>query len=226
MKTKNSLYLVLTVILVILSIIGGYFLFQIINKPNNSDSGSSPVSKIELIPTDVPQISVTPIATTTGKISSVPIASPTSKLKVTPTVIPTITPTKVITPIPTSTISTTSNFLTYSNSNDGFSVEYSSTRKLYQDTESSGNRYTFYLASGNFAVHVGLNDQWAWTAPSRNFSGDLLVSGQNTYRYDISTQTIVDLQSNGKNYTIQCVHNGVDSKKTECEEFISSFKLL
>ena len=222
MKTKNTIYLVLTVILVILSIIGGYFLFQIINKPDNSDSDSSLITKVEVTPTDTPEISITPIATTTAQISPVPIASPTSKLKVTPTT----NPTKVITPVPTSIISTTSNLLTYSNSNDGFSVEYSSTRKLYQDTESSGNRYTFYLASGNFAVHVGLDDQWAWTAPDRNFSGDLLVSGQNTYRYDISTQTIVDLQSNGKNYTIQCVHNGVDSRKTECEEFISSFQLL
>ncbi|MFA5532754.1 MAG: hypothetical protein WDA13_04145 [Candidatus Shapirobacteria bacterium] len=227
MKTKPSLYLVLTVILVILSIIGGIFLFQIINKQDNTPSNSSSTAKIELIPTDVPQISVTPVATTAAKISPTPIASPTSKIKVTPTATPTAIPTKKVTPtITPTTTSAPSATLTYSSSTDGFSVDYSSTRKVYQDTESSGNRYTFSLSSGNFAVHIGLNDKWAWTAPNRNFSGDLIVAGQNTYRYDISNQTIVDLQSNGKNYTIQCVHNGKESLKTECESFISSFKLL
>lgn len=227
MKTKPSLYLVLTVILVILSIIGGIFLFQIISKQNNSDSNSSSVSKIELIPTDVPQISVTPIATTTAKVTSTPVASPTSKIKVTPTATPTATPIKKITPtITPSTTSVPSATLTYSSSADGFSIDYSSTRKLYQDTESSGNRYTFSLSSGNFAVHVGLNDKWAWTTPNRNFSGDFIIAGLNTYRYDISTQTIVDLQSNGKNYTLQCIHNGKESLKTECEAFLQSFKLL
>ena len=75
-------------------------------------------------------------------------------------------------------------------------------------------------------LNVGLNDQWAWTTPDRNFSGDFLIAGQNTYRYDISTQTIVDIQYNGKNYTLQCIHNGKESLKTECEKFISSFQFL
>lgn len=227
MKTKPSLYLVLTVILVILSIIGGIFLFQIISKQKTSSSNSSSASKIELIPTDIPQISVTPIATDTSKITTTPIASSTSKIKVTPTATPTAIPTKKVTPtITPASTSAPSTTLTYSSSTDSFSINYSSTRKVYQDTESSGNRYTFSLSSGNFAVHVGLNDKWAWTAPDRNFNGDLIIAGQNTYRYDISNQTIIDLQSNGKNYTLQCVHNGKESLKTECESFISSFKLL
>ncbi|MPM68703.1 hypothetical protein SDC9_115637 [bioreactor metagenome] len=116
--------------------------------------------------------------------------------------------------------------MTYTNTDDGFSVDYLSTRKVYPDTENSGRRYTFYLYGANFAIHVGLDDQWAWSTPNRNFSGDFLVAGQNTYRYDISTQTIVDIQHNGKNYTLQCIHNGKESIKAECEEFISSFQFL
>lgn len=225
MKTKNTLYLVLTIIFVILSIIGGFFLYQVIGQSQNSTDQLTP-SKIELIPTDIPT-TPTPIATISGSITPTLVASPTSKIKITPTATPTAVPTKKITPtITPTTTSAPSATLTYSSSNDSFSVDYSSSRKLYQDTESSGNRYTFYLISGNFAVHVGLNDQWAWTTPNRNFSGDLIVAGQNTYRYDTSTQTIVDLQANSKNYTIQCVHNGKESLKTECESFISSFKLI
>jgi len=116
--------------------------------------------------------------------------------------------------------------ITYKSDEDGFTVQHLSTRKVYQDTEDSGQRYTFYLYGGNFAIHVSSNDQWAWVTPDRNFSGNFLVSGQNTYRYDISTQTIVDIQYNGKNYTLQCIHNGKTSLKTECEEFISSFQFF
>lgn len=229
MEIKNSTYLVLTIILVILSAIGGFFLFQIKSTPTPT---TNETPKIELIPTDI--ITPTLTASPTAKITKNPTASPTAKL--TPTIKPTatatpsptikITPTTKPTLTPTPVASSSASLITLSKPSDGFSVEYSSLRKLYEDTESSGNRYTFYLSSGNFAVHVGLNDKWAWTTPNRNFSGDFLIAGQNTYRYDISTQTIVDLQHGGKNYTLQCVHNGKAALKTECETFLQSFKLL
>lgn len=242
MKTKNSVYLVLTIIFVILSVIGGYFLYQITTNSKTSPQVATP--EVTPIPTDIPTITLTPIA------SASPTASPSSKVTPTPKV--TISPVCTPPPCPTGgklncpsgkecpggcgvvcakptlvpTAILTPTLTTYTSTDDSFSVNYLSNRKVYPDNENSGRRYTFYLYGANFAVHVGLNDQWAWVTPNRNFSGDFLVSGQNTYRYDISTQTIVDISYNGKNYTIQCVHNGKESLKTECEEFISSFQLL
>lgn len=217
MKTKNSAYLVLTIIFVILSVIGGYFLYQISRQQQTSTNTTqkevtpTPVE----VPVETPIITIIPIATTSVSLTPTKkIATPTATLK------PTSTPKN------SDSVETTSSLLNFQSSEDGFSIDYLPKRKLYQDTESSGNRYTFYLSSGNFAVHVGLNDKWAWTASNRDFSGDFLVAGLNTYRYDISTQTIVDLQYNGKNYTLQCVHNGNTTTKAECEEFLQSFKLL
>ena len=230
MDSKNTKYLILTVILLILSVIGVFLVFKINSSPLNlfldtPEITVTPTPIIEeILPTEIPKISITPIATVTGKIAS---PSPTKKPTITPTATPSakITPTikPTITPSPTSSPSAQLNF---SSSEDKFSIIYNSSRKLYQDKESTGNRYTFYSLSGNFAVHVAPSGTWAWTAPDRNFSNSLIVSGQNTYRYDIATQTIVDLQSSTKNYTIQCIHNGKESLKTECETFIASFKLL
>jgi hypothetical protein len=173
---------------------------------------------------------ITPTATSSAKITITPTATPSAKITITPTATPstkikttiTLTFTPTLNPIPTAT----SSILNFKSTTDGFSISYNSGRKLYQDTESSGNRYTFYSSAGNFAVHVTKSGTWAWTNPDRNFNSELIVSGQNTYRYDISTQTIVDLQSSTKNYTIQCVHNDKETLKTECEEFIKSFQLL
>lgn len=223
MKTKNSVYLVLTIIFVILSAIGGYFLYQITSQSKTSPVVESETTPIPTqIPTATPIITIIPTATASSIASSSTkkVASPTATIKPTSTPKPTLAPTI----IPTTTLTPTS--MTYTSTDDSFSVDYLSTRKVYPDTENSGRRYTFYLYGANFAVHVGLDDQWAWSTPNRNFSGDFLVSGQNTYRYDISTQTIVDIQYNGKNYTLQCIHNGKESIKAECEEFISSFQFL
>lgn len=219
MDSKNTKYLILTIILLILSVIGVFLVFKINNAPLSlflpvQEVAITPTpilessEPVETIPTKIPEISITPIATVTGKIAT---PSPTKK--------PTIT----ITPTP---MSSPSAQLKFSSSEDGFSVAYNSIRKLYQDKESTGNRYTFYSLSGNFAVHVSPSGTWSWTNTDRNFSSALIVSGQNTYRYDIATQTIVDLQSSAKNYTIQCIHNGNESFKTECETFIRSFQLL
>ncbi|MDD4026579.1 MAG: hypothetical protein PHO75_00110 [Candidatus Shapirobacteria bacterium] len=229
MESKNTKYLVLTIVLLILSVFGIFLIFKINNSPvstQNKPETQDLISKISITPTSKPIVTITPIATITGKIAS---PSPTKKPTITktPTATPTakITPTTIITPSPIPTESV-SGQINYKNQEDGFSIEYSSTRKFYQDKESSGNRYTFYSLSGNFAVHVALSGSWAWTNSDRNFSSSFIVSGQNTFRYEIATQTIVDLQSSDKNYTIQCVHNGKESLKTECEAFIKSFQLL
>lgn len=225
METKNSTYLILSIILLILSAIGGYFLFQNFQTASQTTYTSQTTPKIELIPTDVITNAVTiipsPASTSSTKMSPIPTAT-TSAQKLTPTKIPTIVPTKTPTLTPSSTIG----LKTYSSQTDSFSIDYSSSRVFTQDTEKSGNRYTFSAPVGNFAVHVSSSDTWSWTHPDRQFTTGFTVSGQPTFRYDITTQTIVDLQSSTKNYTIQCVHNGVSSAKAECEAFISSFKLL
>jgi len=229
MDPKNMKFLIPSIILLILSGLGIFFIFKINNSTQINNSIPSPTPVPTQIPTQIPTITITPTATSTAKITTTPIATPTSKITITPTASPTAkiknttpTITPKLTPIPT----VVSNILNFKTTDDSFSIDYSSSRKLYQDTESSGNRYTFYNSAGNFAVHVAKSGTWAWTNPDRNFSQNLIVSGQNTYRYDISTQTIVDLQSSTKNYTIQCVHNGKESLKTECEKFIDSFQLL
>ena len=112
----------------------------------------------------------------------------------------------------------------FSSPDDHFSISYDSSRKLYQDTEFSGNRYTLYSSAGNIAIHVG--KIWSWTSPLRKFTNALLVANQPTYVYDIPTQTITDFQYNGKDYTFQCVHNGLANIKSECTKILQSFKLL
>ena len=222
MKNKNGVYLFLTILLVILSTIGGYFLFKMYQDNTYTNYSSSTTPKIELIPTDA-------IEQSTGEDNSISsdIITPTI-IKITPTASATATIIPKSTSIPKLSITPTSsnNIISYQSKEDNFSVSYSNQRKLHQDTESSGSRYTFVHKSGNFAIHVSPSDKWSWTHPSREFTSRLLVSGQNTFRYDINTQTIIDLQSGDKNYTIQCIHNGLESLKTECDQFVSSFNLL
>jgi len=245
MDSKNLKYLIPSIILLILSAFGIFYIINHNKSVSNPDIIAiiTPTIIPTIIPTPtiiaLPTVSVTPVATATPTKKLTPTVTPkvTATPSASPTVTPKITATPTLTPTPTpstidnlsSTISAatpTPTELTFSSSTDGFSVVYSSSRKLYQDKESSGNRYTFYLTGGNFAVHVGLNGQWAWTTPNRDFSGNLVISGQNTYRYDTDAQTIVDIQYNGKNYTLQCVHNGKATLKAECETFLQSFKLL
>jgi len=220
MDSKNTKFLILSIILLILSGLGVFFIFKI----NSSSKTVDLIATATSIPTQIPTIEITPIATSTAEISITPSATSSAKITTTPTATPS---TKIkITPTLIPTVTIIPNVLNYKNINDGFSINYSSSRKLYQDTESTGNRYTFYNSNGNFVVHVSSSGTWSWTNSDRNFSQVFIISGQNTYRYDISTQTIVDLQSSSKNYTIQCVHNGKTILKTECEEFIKSFTLL
>jgi len=218
MDSKNIKFLISSIVLLILSGLGVFFIFKINSSPKTIDLIATPTPIITSIPTQIPTIEITPTATSAAEISITPTATPSTKVKITPKVTPKIT----ITP----TITTTPSILNYKSENDGFSINYSSSRELYKDVESTGNRYTFYNSNGNLVVHVSPSGTWSWTNSDRNFSQAFIVSGQNTYRYNISTQTIVDLQSSDKNYTIQCVHNGKNNVKTECETFIKSFMLL
>ena len=190
---------------------------------------SSSVPKIELIPTDSVQefsqessISSSVVTPSITPISATTIATATATPKnITPTVTKLIsTPSATISPV------TSKNVTPYENKEDSFSISFSNQRQLHQDTESSGTRYTFINKSGNFAIHVSPTSKWSWTHPNRQFTDSLLVSGKNTFRYDINAQTIIDLQSSDKNYTLQCIHNGIESLKTECDQFVSSFKIL
>lgn len=240
MKTKNSIYLILTIILVILSTIAGYFLIKIYQGQSITPFSSSSIPKIELIPTDsiaqptredasASSVITTPKITPNVSLTKAPLeATPTAKV--------------LLSPSPTTSVATTSgDLISYQNTKDSFSLQYFPKRKIYENVEPTlydldgdksldsslkGNLYTFFHSTGSFAVHVSPSQTWSWTHPDRKFDNNYLVSGMPTFVHKISTQTIVDLQNNNKNYTIQCVHNGVADLKTECEDFISSFKLL
>ena len=225
MDSKNIKYLILSIILLILSGFSVFLVFKINNSPLDLLLSSTPTPEITptpevIIPTATPIIEITPEATITPKKSPI-TPTPTKKLTPTPTAKITATPTPITLVTPTTSV----NQSTFTSTEDSFLVNYSKSRKLYQDKESSGNRYTFYLSSGNFAIHVSPSGIWSWTISNRVFSSNYTVSGQNTFRYDIATQTIVDLQSATKNYTLQCVHNGNATLKAECETFLQSFKL-
>lgn len=238
MDSKNIKYIVLTILLLILSVFGVISIFKINPSPLSVFSSSIsptpspspiPTPEIEVQEVDIPVvetpqvedqvIEITPEVSITIKPTIVPTKKPTP----TPTSIPTPRPTKAPTPQPTSSIPTV---LTFTNPSNNFSINYLSNRKVYSGIEDFGDRYTFSNTLGNFAVHVTRSGTWTWINPNRTFSSSLTVAGKSTYRYDIATQTIVDLQTATKNYTIQCVHNGRNALKVECEEFIKSFTFL
>ncbi|MBU1130411.1 hypothetical protein KKE45_03790 [Patescibacteria group bacterium] len=147
----------------------------------------------------------------------------------TPSVIPT-EPTEFIPETPTESLESTSTptepyLKTFYSDIDKFEVTYLSTRQLYEDKGTDSNRYVFVRTEGNnFVVHVGRS--WSWIHPDRQFTDDQIISGLNTFRYDTRVQTVVDLQKDDFKYTLQCVHNGIDSLKSECQDFIQSFKLI
>lgn len=196
---RNSTYVVLTVVLVILSIVGLVLFFQLQKtQPLPKSDSKIPVSGIS--PPPNPTLSPTVL-----------LPTPT-----TPKTIPTVTVTPGVTVTPTPAT------LTFKSDVDKFTAIYKSSRKLYQNQESGGTRYTFYSPQGNIALHVGTN--WSWVYPDRQFSQSLLVSGYSTFIYDIDTQTIVDFKVGDQLFTIQCVHSGDTVLKTECRQFLVDFK--
>lgn len=204
-------FLILAIIFTILSIAGILLYF-------NLDRQSTALVAEEKTPESTPTMASQPIIMdmTPSSFPSVkPSPLPTPSLKPTSS---SVSPTTAVDNTPTPSVQS------FSSEVDKFSVIFKSDRKLYQDTESSGNRYTFYKQSGNFAVHTGTS--WSWIHPGRQFNPSVLVASQPSFRYDIATQTIIDIEKGDQKYTLQCIHNGVTSLKSECEEFINSFKLL
>lgn len=107
---------------------------------------------------------------------------------------------------------------------DTFKVTYPSYRKMTVESESSGQRYVFYSADGNITLHVG--SRWSWSHPGRTFNSDFTVASLPTFRYDITSQTIVDFEDGDLKYTIQCVHHDITDLKAECDQFVKNFQLL
>jgi hypothetical protein len=212
---QNSSYLVLAIFLFILSLIGGFFLYR----QNQAKIVNTPA----VIPTIAPTPTIKPAITIAPSASPSVNLKPSPTLKLTPTLKPTITP-KATPTEASAAAGPTPTFSTLTSSSNKFTVPYQSYRKLYQDKELSGDRYTLYSTRGNFAVHVGTG--WSWSNGARAFSSTLKVAGQNTFVYDISDQKIIDFQYAGLNYTVQCIHNGVQSLKDECTRLLSDFKLL
>jgi hypothetical protein len=128
----NSTYIVLTVVLIILSIVGVYLFFQL----KKTDSFNEIV---------IPGVSPSPTISSQLSPSIEPILS----------IEPTVSPLpQVQTPTPT--------IKEFTSDADGFNVSYMSDRTLYQDKERSGNRYTFYSPQGNIAVHAGPSWSWIY----------------------------------------------------------------
>lgn len=207
---RNSSYLILSITFIVLSLAGIFLFFQM--RQPKPEVVSTPTPTPEF-PTDIPTDIPVDIPTDTPLINQ---PTPTLTAKASPTVTPTLPPSASPTPTPL--------VLNFQSDTDKFSVVYQSSRQLYQDTESSGNRYTFYRSDSTITVHAG--SSWSWSHPGRTFTSDLLVANQPTFRYDVTAQTIVDLQKDNLLYTIQCYHHAKESVKSECDSFLSSFKLL
>jgi hypothetical protein len=210
LNMKNRNLVILSVFLIIISLAGAYYIVFIANKP----SYTSQVPDVEF-PTPTPEPAIEPglepsVQTQPDSVSTTPQPQATD------------TPDPIATdrPIPT----TMPEYITYTSTSDGFSVSHKSSRSVYQDTRSYGQRYTFFKAAANIAIHTG--DSWSWQHPGRTFSSDFQVDGKPTFVYKITSQTLVDIENNGKKYTIQCIHNGIQSAKDECDAFISSFKFI
>ncbi len=197
---KNRLLIVLSLVFVLVSLAGGYYILVLSKQP----SYTSQVPEVTL-PTPTPEYSDPVQEETTTNDESMVLDETAQEPESTPTPIP--------------------EFLSFQSDDDNFSVSYKSQRKFYQDTEKTGNRYTFFISnSNNITLHVG--DSWSWDHPARVFSSDLTVSGQPTFTFEVSSQKLTDFESGNKKYTVQCVHFGSESVKAECDALISSFKLL
>lgn len=105
-----------------------------------------------------------------------------------------------------------------------FRIKYDPERKIYEAAEGSGRRFTFYRQPGNIALHVG--DNWSWTHPGREFDSKVLVAGQETFVYEISSQTITDWMVGERKYSFQCIHQGNTTVREECQKMLGSVELL
>ncbi len=200
------IYLLLSIVFISLSVLGILYLLRPFSVLKNT-------SFVSPTPTSFPPTSFPSLTPPSPTIEISITAAPTENTL--PSTGQTSTVSSDLVPTPT--------HLTYDSPTDNFSVTYRSNRRVYADKENTGNRYTFYRSdSSNIAVHIG--PSWAWIHPGRSFSGQFLLDGRNTFRYDIADQTIVDVDLGGRYLTIQCVHQGTSDNKTECDQFLQSFK--
>lgn len=211
LSPQTKTYILLTILLFFLSLGGVYLYIQTLK-----------ATRVVLIDPPLPTVTISPGPTNaaTASVTPSPMLNPSSSAS--PSAIPTPSPA----PSPTTETSSVSpeTEKEFTSQEDNFSVLYSSDRKVYQDTQSYGRRYTFFRPDANFAIHVGTD--WSWIYPNRQFSNSFPVSGQSSFRYDIEAQTIVDVKYGDTLYTIQCVHSGSTATKSECEKFLESFKFL
>ena len=217
---KKPPYLLLSLILIILSAVAIYFFYFNIrsgvkpplNPPTAEGTPLEPTASIGATPDSFyPLIPTSPASTASPSLIPF-LTEDTPAVSASPSGLPPPSPT----PIP--------DYQTFSSPTDTFTVEYSSSRTLYEDKNGSINRYTFYSPAGSIAVHVG--PDWSWQHPGREFTPIFKIDGQNTFRYDINLQTIVDIQKDGNKYTIQCVHNTKEELKSDCNRFFSTFRIL
>lgn len=206
----KSSYIILAVVFIILSIIGFIVFIQIRERQTKSAPTVMPI-------TGTPRYDNKPTQTPAAK-PSLAVASPTPTISIvnaspTPTV-----PIDTISPTPTP------EFTSFSSASEKFSLTHKTSRTVYTDKEGTGTRYTFYNPNHNFAVHVGAD--WSWLHPGRQFTTTFTLDSQPTFRYDIDSQTIVDVKYGNFLYTFQCIHQGLASYKAECTSFLNSVKFL
>jgi hypothetical protein len=131
----------------------------------------------------------------TGDEESIVIPTSSSKTNAKPTIKPTLVPT--IKPS-----------LSYNGHlkvvEDGFEAFFAKNREVYKEYESTGVRYPLWRKDSIITVHVSRGN-WCWLHPGRNFSSTEKVAGRETFVYNISSQKLVDVENNGKKYTIQCL---------------------
>jgi hypothetical protein len=184
-----------------------------------------PTSVPTVLPTPT-EVEISPVATPTEILPSVVPSSATVSptLKPSPTLKITLSPSPKATTVPSALPTPTPSIVIYKNTSDNFTVAYSSSRKLYEDTENGGvNRYTFYRSDSSFAIHIG--PAWSWLHPGRKFDSNVLVAGFPSFKYESSGQTLIDLNVPNLKITLQCIHRDSASIKSECQQFTDSFTL-
>lgn len=201
----SGIYLILSLILITLSAAGWWFFTSYPQKNPVRDASTPTIT----LPPEEPE------PTPDESIPSLPPEEPPEA---------TVAPKATKTPVPTREPPTPTPLVRTLNSSDfHFTVDYPSSRTLYDTLEGTGRRYTLYSPQGNIAIHAG--EIWSWSHPGRAFTSDQLVSNQPTFIYEAANQTLVDFQKDGFVYTVQCVHGGKDSIKQECQQILSSLKL-
>jgi len=206
-KPPYFLFFVLSVIFVALSLLAYNYAISRLSK--------------ELVIYNTGNLSPTSVEVVTPLPTPSPTDTPTPDNYATPSAGPTTSPKVLPTPTPEAPY-----LKTYQNDQFKFKVDYWSTRTLFTDQTSATNRFVFTSPDGNFVVHVGQTD-WTWVHSGRELTTKYTLLDQPTFVFETTSQKLVDFKSpSGLFFTIQCVHNGLETLITECDQFISSFNFL